>query len=96
MANDPNQPCVVCGSTPAIKVKFTKIKGMILMHQISWSKGYFCRDCGLRKADEFQKSMLVGGWWSIFGLIGTPIYLAINAATAGKLRKLPAPARATV
>jgi hypothetical protein len=94
MANDQDQPCNVCGAQPAIKVKLVKIQGMLVMHQLTWSKGYFCQDCGLRKHAEFQSSMLSKGWWSVGGLIGTPMYLMLNNAKAKKLRQLQPPMRA--
>ncbi len=93
MANDIDQPCMVCGARPAIKVKFTKIEGLLVMYRISYSKGYFCQECGLRKHAEYRDALMSKGWWSISGLIGTPMYLFTNNAKAKKLRELQPPIR---
>jgi hypothetical protein len=86
--------CQSCGATPAKKVVFQSIAGMLIMHQIRTAKGVFCRDCGLRVKEEMDTYTLKRGWFSIGGLIGIPIYLGINAMRASKLKKLPAPVRA--
>jgi hypothetical protein len=85
--------CQSCGATPAAKVVFQSIAGMVIMHTIRTVKGNFCRDCGLRVKDEMNAYTLKRGWFSIGGIIGIPIYLGINAMRAGRLKKLPAPAR---
>jgi hypothetical protein len=97
MANNPaavNVVCQQCGATPAKKVVFQSIAGMVIMHQIRTVKGNFCRDCGLRIKDEMNAYTLKRGWFSIGGIIGIPMFLGINAIRAGRLNKLPAPVRA--
>jgi hypothetical protein len=86
-------PCQQCGATPAKKVVFQSIAGMVIMHQIRTVKGNFCRDCGLRIKDEMNAYTLKRGWFSIGGIIGIPMFLGINAIRAGRLNKLPAPVR---
>jgi hypothetical protein len=85
--------CQSCGATPAKKVVFQSIAGMVIMHTIRTVKGNFCRDCGLRIKDEMNAYTLKRGWFSIGGLIGIPMFLGINAIRAGRLNKLPAPVR---
>jgi hypothetical protein len=94
---DPVNPvCQSCGATPSAKVVFQSIAGMLIMHTIRTVKGNFCRDCGLRVKDEMNAYTLKRGWFSIGGIIGTPIFLTANAVRAGRLKKLPAPVRAQV
>jgi hypothetical protein len=88
-----NVVCQSCGATPAKKVVFQSIAGMVVMHRIRTVKGNFCRDCGLRVKDEMNAYTLKRGWFSIGGIIGIPMFLGINALRASRLKKLPAPVR---
>jgi hypothetical protein len=88
-----NLTCQKCGASPAAKVKFQSLQGLVLMHTIRTVKGTFCRDCGLSIKDQMTSYTLKRGWYSLGGLIGTPIFLLQNEIRAGKLNKLPAPVR---
>jgi spore coat protein CotF len=85
--------CQQCGASPAVKVKFQSLQGQIVMHTIRTKKGTFCRDCGLNIKNEMNSYTLKHGWYSVSGLIGSPIFLLQNSIRAGKLNKLPVPAR---
>lgn len=85
--------CQSCGATPAKKVVFQSIAGMVIMHTIRTVKGNFCRDCGLRIKDEMNAYTLKRGWFSIGGILGIPMFLGFNAIRAKRLKKLPAPIR---
>jgi hypothetical protein len=89
-----NPACQSCGATPAAKVVFQSIEGLVLMHTIRTVRGYFCRDCGLRVQKEMNTRTLQRGWFSLGAIIGMPIFLTVNSVRSGKLKKLPAPVRA--
>jgi hypothetical protein len=88
-----NPACQSCKATPAAKVAFQSIEGLLLLHTIRTVRGYFCRDCGLRVKQEMNNRTLSRGWFSVGALIGMPIILGMNAARAGKMNKLPVPVR---
>ncbi|WP_345634060.1 hypothetical protein [Rugosimonospora acidiphila] len=56
-----------------------------------FTRGHFCRDCGLRARKEANSYTLKFGWWSVSGWLATPITLISNTIRAGELNKLPAP-----
>jgi hypothetical protein len=93
MAKAPvNAACQSCNATPAAKVKFQSIEGMVLMHRIRTVRGYYCVDCGLNVKNQMNAISLKRGWFSLGGIIGIPMYTGLNAVSAGKLKKLPAKA----
>ncbi len=93
MAPKIDQPCMVCGAQPTVKAAFVKMQGMLILRRTWWANGYFCRDCGLRTYQEYQSFLKAKGWWSISGVIGTPIFIMKNNASAKKVSELQPPMR---
>lgn len=89
----PGPACQHCHAQPAMKIAFQSITGMLVMYTIRTVRGVYCRDCGLAIQKQMNSKTLAGGWFSIGSLVGMPIILSINAARAGRLKKLPAPVR---
>jgi hypothetical protein len=93
VAKNVDQSCVVCGAQPTAKVRFIKMQGMLIVRRTWRVRGFFCQECGLRKYEEFQTFLKAKGWWSIDGLLSTPIYMSWNNSAAKKLRALQPPMR---
>jgi hypothetical protein len=84
--------CAVCEASPAIEVTFQDPRSFFMI-QFKKVHGIVCRDCGIANFREVQKRVLVRGWWSLPGLVATPIALLSNIGVWQKIRKLPVPIR---
>jgi predicted Zn-dependent peptidase len=84
--------CGICEASPAIEVTFQDPKSVV-MFWLGKVHGIFCRDCGIATFRLVQKRVMVRGWWSIPGVVYTPVALAINAAEYLRFRGLPVPIR---
>jgi predicted Zn-dependent peptidase len=84
--------CAVCEASPAIEVTFQDPRSFFMI-QLKKVHGIVCRDCGIANFREVQKRVLVRGWWSLPGLVATPIALLSNIGVWQKIRKLPVPIR---
>lgn len=84
--------CAICEAQPAIEVTLQDPRSALMI----WFKrvhGILCRDCGIAKFREVQRRVLLRGWWSIPGLLATPIALALNTEVWWRFRRLPVPIR---
>ncbi len=82
--------CGVCQSTPAVEVTFQDPRSLFMI----WFRrvhGVLCRDCGIAKFREVQRRVLVRGWWSIPGLVVTPVALLANLSSYFTIRRLAPP-----
>ncbi|TMF77093.1 MAG: insulinase family protein [Chloroflexi bacterium] len=82
--------CAICESTPAIEVTFQDTRSLLMI----WFKrvhGVLCRDCGIAKFREVQRRVLVRGWWSIPGLLATPIALLYNTVVYFRFKRIAVP-----
>jgi predicted Zn-dependent peptidase len=90
----PGPICAICEATPAIEVSFQDPRSAFVI-RVRKVHGVVCRDCGIAKFREVQRRVLVSGWWSIPGLLVTPIALLSNTAVYFRLRRLPVPIRSS-
>ena len=75
----PTEPdCQVCARTPAARVAFRSLVGMLVLHRLRTVRGWYCSDCGLAIFRAQTGRTLVAGWWSVTGLLGTPVVLLAN------------------
>jgi len=86
--------CAICQASPAIEVTFQDPRSAFMI----WFRkvhGVLCRDCGIAKFREVQRRVLVRGWWSIPGVLVTPVALARNTTIYLRFRRLPVPIRSS-
>jgi zinc protease len=84
--------CSICKESPAIEVTLQNPRSFVMI-RLGRVHAILCRDCGIAKFREVQKSVLFGGWWSLPGLGVTPIALVRNIGVYQKFRKLRTPIR---
>ena len=86
--------CSICEAAPAIEVTLQDPRSLFALYRRK-VHGVLCRDCGIAKFREVQRRVLALGWWSIPGLIFTPIALASNIEVWSRFRRLPVPIRSS-
>jgi predicted Zn-dependent peptidase len=84
--------CSICESAPAIEVTLQNPRSLFLFYKRT-VHGIMCRDCGIAKFREVQRKVLAVGWWSVPGLILTPIALVRNIMVWNRFRNLAPPIR---
>jgi zinc protease len=84
--------CSICEAAPAIEVTLQDPRSLFLVYRRK-VHGVLCRDCGIAKFRQVQRRVLALGWWSIPGLIITPIALISNIEIWSRFRRLPVPIR---
>jgi hypothetical protein len=92
MATRPPGPeeCHVCGSTPARRVVFLSMSGLLVFYQLTRVRGEFCRDCGLNAYHARQRVTLMFGWWHLGGFLA-PLFILNNRIRARRFTKLDPP-----
>ncbi|MCW3099796.1 MAG: hypothetical protein JWL77_5414 [Chthonomonadaceae bacterium] len=73
-------PCAWCGSKtrPTSFVTFASNVSLLIV-RYQWNrKGYCCLICALKYFIGYTTIILVAGWWSITGLLHSPLLLMIN------------------
>ena len=84
--------CSICEAAPAIEVTLQDPRSLFFTHRRT-VHGVLCRDCGIATFRQVQRRVLALGWWSVPGLIYTPIALASNVEVWSRFRRLPVPIR---
>jgi curved DNA-binding protein CbpA len=83
--------CKGCGKLARTEtVEFHRIIGLVLYHLVKKVEGDYCAECIEKAFWNFFAVDLFLGWWGIFSLFYTPVYLFINIQNyhkAWKLRK---------
>ena len=76
----PTEPdCQVCARTPAARVAFRSLVGMLVLHRLRTVRAYLGSRITAEYNDRAQTGRtLVAGWWSVTGLLGTPVVLLAN------------------
>lgn len=70
------KPCPACGGAGPLEVYHShRIWSLIKITSYQTREHYCCQPCGRRRQLGDVLFSLCCGWWSVFGLIGTPIYL---------------------
>jgi hypothetical protein len=83
--------CRMCGSVPAVPVKFRGHQGFVVIMRFLSMDGPFCRDCGLATFRRMTSRTLAQGWYGYLSFLITPITVLINLARRGRVASLPAP-----
>ena len=86
------QSCCTCGCITAQPryVVFHQVKSFLFWAKRDRVEGIFCRDCADRIAAKTSTICWLRGWWSLPGLIWTPMALIRNLCGGGKPRQLNA------
>ena len=73
-------PCCRCGQVTAQPryVVFRQVKSFLIWAKVARQEGIFCRSCADRVAASASTKTWLLGWWSIPGLILTPLVLLGN------------------
>jgi hypothetical protein len=87
----PAASCRMCGSQPAIPVKFRQHTGMLVLMRFGRYEGPFCRDCGLHVFRRATGHTLLAGSWGWGSFFITPVTILINLFRRGKVARLAAP-----
>jgi predicted Zn-dependent peptidase len=84
--------CSICYATPAMEATFRDPLSFfwIFFFQV---RGVYCSDCGVATFRRVQRRVLLRGWWSLPGLIVTPIALIHNFSVCSALTDLGTPTR---
>ena len=82
--------CSVCRSTPAIEMTLQNPRSLFAI-RLGRVHGLVCRDCGIAKFRQVQRQVLVRGWWSIPGLVVTPVALVMNVVALYRIKALDRP-----
>ncbi len=81
LSADSGAECQRCGRT-GVEVRFAKFRwvlGLVILDQIRWRAGYYCRDCIRREFFRSQGLTLLFGWWGVIAfLVRNPISIAGN------------------
>jgi hypothetical protein len=83
--------CRLCGSVPAVDVKFRGHQGFVVLMRFLSLDGPFCRDCGLATFRRMTSRTLIQGWYGYASLLITPITVALNLVRRGRVASLTAP-----
>jgi hypothetical protein len=83
--------CQVCGASPAADVKFSSLRGLIVIFIARTHRGRWCRDCGEAQYRNAQAFTMTWGWWGVFTLFLTPIAMLLNLRERQKVRGLGVP-----
>jgi hypothetical protein len=81
-------PCLVCGRhVPTFFAYFVETRGMLAYREERTYSGRFCPPC-LRGAFKMvMTTLLLRGWWGVFSLFLTPMYLVFNSVEYFKVRR---------
>ena len=73
-------PCCRCGQVSAQPryVVFRQVKSFLVWAKITRSEGIFCRACADKTAAVASTQTWLQGWWSVPGLVLTPLVLLGN------------------
>jgi hypothetical protein len=85
--------CEVCGGTPAERLDFKTVLGIIIYGQIRSHRGVLCRDCGLSSFRRLTNQTLLAGWWSVVGFFMNIAAVINNWNQWRMLRRLAPPTR---
>lgn len=71
--------CDFCGANgPTRYLEFKECRSYLLVRQERDLEGSFCRECADKVFKSFTTHNLALGWWSIAGIIRTPMLLTMN------------------
>ena len=85
--------CMLCGSGPAVPVKFRQGTGYVLARTVRTFEGTFCRDCALSAGRAMQSRTLWTGWWGVISFFTNLYYVAANTSALSRVGGLRRPER---
>lgn len=85
--------CLVCGSFPAIAVRFRHQKAWLIGATVHETELQACHGCGTSLGRSAQNRTLWLGWWGVFSFLRNFAYIATNAKSLYRLNKLSVPRR---
>jgi hypothetical protein len=81
--------CWVCQrELPTLELEYHECRSFVLVRQEREVEGRLCRSCSSEIFKKFTLTNLLLGWWSIPGLLRTPMLTMLNLAYFLKARKL--------
>lgn len=83
--------CWVCGSAPAVDVRFRQESGRLVWRVRRWIDGPFCRTCGTAVFRAMTNRTLVTGWWGLISFFQNLASVVANLAAYSRIRRLEAP-----
>jgi len=82
--------CQRCGAHgPTKRVTIPTSVGLLIAVRLSTARGNWCRRCIDTELASSTLTTGLFGWWSITGIILTPIFLLTNLVTFARTRSLP-------
>jgi hypothetical protein len=83
--------CVMCGSHPAVMVKFEHQRAWLFAANLWWTEARLCRDCGRALGRSSQNRTLWTGWWGLLAFFRNLGVVATNAVALVRVSRLSAP-----
>ena len=77
-----SRQCDICERSPARPLAYRGVTGLVLIQRYWSYRGAMCRSCSRGLFRQFQLKLFTRGWWSLPGLVVTPMLLIANAVTA--------------
>ena len=82
--------CESCGvEAPTKYVELYQNIGWLILNLHKSIKGNFCRSCIMVFYRKYTLITVTAGWWGIFGIVLTPIFLLNNTIRYLICRRLP-------
>jgi hypothetical protein len=78
--------CEVCGKS-ALRLKQTRTSGLLIFFQIERIDSYLCLEHAEHVYKEVMSHNLRRGWWSISGILRTPVLIQENMYYFSQLKK---------
>lgn len=88
-----DRACDACAQVrPTRWLEFKQSSAYVVARNERSISGQLCRACAEKISGDFNRANLTRGWWSLPGIIRTPLYVLENVANRRMARKLAAPA----
>ena len=83
------RPCSSCGrSLPTRALEFKECRCYLVMRREREVQGFLCAECAEKIYSQFQKETALKGWWSMPGLLRTPMLLMFNRVYLSRARAM--------
>jgi hypothetical protein len=79
--------CIFNDRKVGAPLNLSSVTGILIVYNVRNINDKVCLIHGRQLYYEYQKNTLIKGWWSLYGLIRTPLYLIKNFSDYLRFRK---------